>query len=82
MQDAWLTRFAEFTVTELYQKYFEELRLEREALLMRGKESFNPHVLSELKGFDQAASFFQRSVDAIRERNKPQEDNDELEPTF
>ena len=82
MQDAWLSKFAEWTQTPLYLRYAEELNLEREALLMRGKENFNPHVLSELKGFDQAASFFQRAVDTLRERNKPNEDTDEPEQNF
>ena len=82
MQDAWLSKFAEFTATDLYAKFFDELRLEREALLMSGKKSRDPHYLSMLEGFDQAASFFQRAVDTLRERNKTQEDNDEPEQNF
>ena len=82
MQDAWLSKFAEFTQTDLYKRFVEELNLEREALLMRGKENPSASVLSELKGFDQAASFFQRAVDTLHEQNQPKEDDNDLKQDF
>lgn len=74
----WVVRHAEFVQTDLYQNYHECLRAEREEIIMRGKKSRDPHILSMLEGFDQAASFFQRAVDALREQNKDkQEDENE-----
>lgn len=67
----WIDRHAEFTTTDLYRNYHECMLGEREEILMRGKKSRDPHILSMLEGFDQAASFFQRAVDTIRENNKP-----------
>lgn len=61
----WVDRCAEFTQTDLYKNYFESLRLEREDILLEGKRTKDPHILSKLDGFDQAASFFQRCVDSV-----------------
>ena len=71
---AWVDRHAAFTQTDLYKNYWESLRLEREEILMIGKRTHDPHILSKLDGFDQAASFFQRCVDFIRTKNKVDED--------
>lgn len=76
---SWVVRSAEFCQTDLYKNYVEEMRLEREEILMRGKKSRDPHILSMLEGFDQAASFFQRCKDTVRIANTPveeEEDND------
>jgi len=74
-------RFAEFVQTDLYARYHECLRAEREEIIMQGKKSRDPHILSKLDGFDQAASFFQRAVDVVREANKTSHE-DEHEPEF
>lgn len=61
-----MSRHAEFTGTPLYKNYFEALRLEREDILLVGKRTHDPHILSKLDGFDQAASYFQRCLDSQR----------------
>lgn len=62
---AWVDRAAAFCDTELYKNYFESLRLEREQIIMEGKRTKDPHILSKLDGFDQAASYFQRCLDFV-----------------
>lgn len=62
---AWVDRHAQFCDTDLYKNYCESLNLEREAILMDGKRTKDPHILSKLDGFDQAASFFQRCLDSV-----------------
>ena len=80
---AWVDRHAEFTQTELYKNYYECMLAEREKILMDGKRTRDPHSLSKLEGFDQAASFFQRCVDRIRSENKQgKEDQHEFEPGY
>lgn len=61
-----MDRLAEFTRTPLYKNYYESLNLEREEILLVGKRTRDPHILSKLEGFDQAASYFQRCVDSQR----------------
>ena len=73
-------RFAEFMNTPLYANYWECLNLEREAILLDGKKTRDPHILSKLEGFDQAASFFQRQYDSIK--RKQINDEDHYEPEY
>ena len=76
----WVDRHAQFVQTDLYKNYHECLRLEREDILMRGKKTRDPHILSMLDGFDQAASFFQRCEDLARSTNKTvQEEENETD---
>lgn len=71
-------RLVEFMQTDLYQNYWECLRAEREEIILVGKKTRDPHILSKLEGFDQAASFFQRQKDFVIEQNRQtSEDNDE-----
>ena len=68
----------EFMQTKLYENYRECLRQEREEILLVGKKTRDPHILSKLDGFDQAASFFQRQKDFVISQNRQTvEDNDE-----
>ena len=49
---------------------------------MVGKKTRDPHILSKLDGFDQAASFFQRQLDAriaLNKETEPEEDNEPVE---
>lgn len=78
---SWVDRHAQFVQTDLYKNYYECLLAEREEILMRGKKTRDPHILSMLEGFDQAASFFQRTVDSIRANNK-QQTEEEHEPEY
>lgn len=75
---SWVDRHAEFIQTDLYKNYHASLLLEREQILMVGKRTHDPHILSKLDGFDQAASFFQRCHDTLVSSNKTEteEDND------
>lgn len=74
---SWVDRHAEFTGTDLYKNYYESLRLEREEILMVGKRTRDPHILSKLEGFDQAASYFQRCVDTKRVVEDVNEDSND-----
>jgi len=67
---AWIDRHAEFVQTDLYKNYHASMLMEREEILMVGKRTRDPHILSKLEGFDQAASFFQRCYDAVRANNQ------------
>ena len=70
-------RAVEFMNTPLYENYVECLRQEREVILMEGKKTRDPHILSKLDGFDQAASFFQRQKDFVKRENQIEEDDNE-----
>lgn len=72
----WVEKFAELCQTELYRNYCESLRLEREQIIMEGKRTKDPHILSKLDGFDQAASYFQRCLDLVTTN---QDINEELD---
>ena len=72
----WIDRLVQFTRTDLYANYYECLRLEREEIIMAGKRSRDPHILSKLDGFDQAASFFERQIESVRRSNEVKEDLD------
>lgn len=76
-QASWVDRFAQFTQTDLYKEYVETLRDERELIIAEGEKSLNPHALSELRGFDKAASFFERQVQIVKRAvaAKTEEDN-------
>lgn len=74
---AWVDRHAAFTQTDLYKNFSDSLYLEREEILMAGKRTRDPHALSKLEGFDQAASFFQRCADATRIQKDINEDLNE-----
>lgn len=81
VDNAWIDRHAAFVQTDLYKNYYDCLLSEREKILMEGKKTRDPHILSKLDGFDQAASFFQRCVDTVRAKNT-QEIEHEAEPCY
>lgn len=69
---------AAFTQNELYPRFRDALRLEREEIINQGKKSRDPHILSKLDGFDQAATIFERARAIVVERNKQStEDSDD-----
>lgn len=73
---------AGFTHNDLYPKFTEALRLEREGILSEGKKTRDPHILSKLEGFDQAATIFERARNAILERNKQSPEDSNEQPDY
>lgn len=80
-QTPMVAEILKFMDNPLYENYTECLRHEREAIIFEGKRTRDPHILSKLEGFDQAASFFQRVYDDVQKRNK-QKIEEEHEPEY
>jgi hypothetical protein len=73
---------ASFTQNEMYPRFRDALRLEREEILNEGKKSRDPHILSKLDGFDQAATIFERARAIVVERNKPSTEDSDDQPDY